>query len=164
MNLNLILSKIGLDGNMSQDFSLLIIVVLLSLAFGTLIGKQRAIPVLLGTYISAMIVKNLPNDFAELYKLILFVVLIALFTIYGRKFLSGSLAFGSKLWKLFVFSFLEIMLIVSIAFSLISKSTALGFISASSYDYVVSGWFPFIWLVAPLIFLLMFCRRNNYSY
>ena len=144
--------------------SLLIILGLFSLAFGTLIGKQRAIPVLISTYISALVVKSLPENFAETYKTVLFLVLIALFTISGRKFLSGSLAFGSKLWKLFAFSFLEMMLIISIIFSMISKQTALGYVSVSSYDYFVSGWLPLIWLVAPLLFLMFFCRRNSYQY
>jgi len=165
MNLNAILSKVGLGGNMSQDISLLIIIGLLSLAFGMVIGRQRSVPVLLSTYISMAIISVLPADFLAdtSYKVILFLVLIGLFTISGKRFLSGSLAFGSKIWKLFVFSFLEIVFILSVIFSIIPKAAALGYVSSSAYGYFVSGWFPFIWLIAPLVFLLLFCRRS-YSY
>lgn len=164
MNLNAILSKIGLGGSVSQDVSLLIILGLFGLAFGTVVGRQKSVPVLLSTYISMAVVSVLPADFLNYsYKLMLFLVLIALFTISGKRFLSGSLAFGSKIWKLFAFSFLEIVFILSVVFSIIPQSVALGFVSSSAYGYFTSGWFPFIWLIAPLVFLLMFCRRG-YQY
>lgn len=164
MNLNAILSKVGLGGSVSQDVSALIIIGILSVVFGTVVGRQKSVPVLLSTYISMAIVSVLPADFlVDSYKLILFLVLIVLFTLSGKRFLSGSLAFGSKIWKLFVFSFLEIVFILSVIFSIIPQSIALGYVSFSAYGYFTSGWFPFIWLVAPLVFLLLFCRRS-YSY
>jgi hypothetical protein len=161
--MNELLSKIGLGGSLSQDVSFLIIIVIISVLLGTLVGRQRVIPILLGTYISAIFVKSLPgNLLSESYEVILFLVLIALITISGKKFLSGNLVFGSKIWKLFVFSFLEIVLIISLIFSMISKTAALGFVSSSVYSYFVSGWFPLIWLAAPLLFLLLACRRSRY--
>ena len=165
MNLNLILSEIGLGGNISRDIALLIIIGLLSLFSAMIIGRQRLVSVLLSTYISMAVVTVLPKDFMAntSYKLILFLVLIAFFTLSGKRFLSGSLAFGSKIWKLFIFSFLEIVFIMSVIFSIIPKSMALDYVSSSAYSYFTSGWFPFIWLAAPLMLLLIFCRRG-YKY
>lgn len=163
MNLNSILSAVGLGGNLSQNVSLIVILALLSLVLGLVAGRQRLIPILLGAYISIVIVNNLPGEFFSdtSYKLILFLALIALFAISGQRFLSGSLAFGSKFWKLIFFSFLEIMLILSFVFSIIPKTTALGYVSSSAYGYFVSEWFSFIWLIFPLLFLLLFCRRGS---
>jgi len=76
--------------------------------------------------------------------------------------LSFSGAGSSFLWRVFVISFMEISLILSIVLTIMPKKEALNFISGTAYGYLVSGWAPLIWVVLPLAFMFMVYKRNRY--
>ena len=166
MNLNLILSKIGISTQLTQDVTLIIFIALASFIYGMLLGRHRLMNLLANIYISFALVKVIPEALASGYvnKPIIFFALIIIFTLLSKRFFEVSLTgMGSNnLWRVFSMSFLQIALILSIAFSLIPQKDALGYISANAYNYLVVGWSPLVWMALPLIFVFFFHRRSRY--
>jgi hypothetical protein len=54
-------------------------------------------------------------------------------------------------------SFLQGILLLSIAFSIIPEKIVLTYISSDAYKYLVGGWAPFIWMVLPLSINFYLC-------
>lgn len=164
MNLSTLLLKIGISEQLTQDVSLILIIALASFLFGMLVGRHRIMAVLTSTYVSFALITVLPETLwpSDNYKFFTFLGIIIILTLANRRFLdvyfpgTGS----SFLWKVFFISFLEIVLILSIGLSFLPAKEALGYVSASAYDYLVSGWAPIIWMVAPLVFMFFFGRRH----
>lgn len=163
MNLSLILSKLGIPVSLSQDIILLLAAVLISFIFGTFIGRYRLVTVLINIYVSFAVVSVIPQGFLSGYSttLLIFGALVILLTIFGRKLfeihISGA---GSGfLWKVFVMSFLEVGLILSIILSMLPSKVALSYVSSNAYNLLVSGNAQFIWMIAPLVFMLFMHRR-----
>ena len=163
MNLSLILSQIGLSAKTTQDVVLLLIVVLASFIFGISIGRLKLVPVLISSYISVALLSVFPKDILSdySYSLFLFFGVIVFLTTFGRKMFEIPISGSGKsfLWRIFVMSFLEIMLLLSVALSLIPKKIALGYISTSSYDYLVSSNFAFFWMIAPLLCMFFIHKK-----
>ncbi|HRZ95717.1 MAG TPA: hypothetical protein P5262_04105 [Candidatus Moranbacteria bacterium] len=165
MNLTLLLSKLGLSMNMSQDVTLLLVVVFVSFIFGMFIGRYKLISVLINIYISLAIINAVPEKYLSeyAYKLIGFLIIVVLLTLLGKKlfeiYISGS---GSGfLWRVFAMSFLEVVMLISISLSLVPKKIALEYVSPSSYGYLASENASFLWLVIPLIFMFVIHKRLN---
>jgi hypothetical protein len=164
MNLSALLLKIGISEQLTQDISLIIIIVIASFLFGMLIGRNRIMAVLISTYVSFALVGVLPETIwpNSNYKFFAFLGILALLTLANRRFMdvyfpgSGS----SFLGKVYFISFLEIILILSIGLSFSPAKEALGYVSATAYGYLVSGWAKIIWMVAPLVFMFFFGRRH----
>lgn len=163
MNLSSILPKLGLSAGMTQDFTLLIVLVLASFLFGIFIGRSRLISVLLNTYISVALVSVIPTAYLADYsnKVIVFLILVVGLTILGKRMfdLSISGAGSGFMWRVFVMSFLEIILLISIILTLIPKKVALGYVSASSYGYLATDPMKLILMAAPLLFLFFIQKR-----
>lgn len=163
MNLSAILPKIGLNAGLTQDITLLVVIVLASFLFGIFIGKTRMISVLINTYISFAIINVVPSKYLSdsFNKVLVFLILLILLTIVGKKILDIAISgMGSGfMWRIFAMSFLEIVLLLSIILDLLPKKTALGYISPSSYEYLTGDTMRLIWMAAPLIFLFMIQKR-----
>ncbi len=164
MDLSALLLKIGISEQLTQDVSLILIILVASFLFGMLIGKHRIMAVLTSTYVSFALITVLPETLwpGDSYKFFTFLGILAILTFANKRFLdvyfSGS---GSSfLWKVFFISFLEIMLVLSIGLSFLPAKEALGYVSANAYHYLVSGWAPIIWMVAPLVFMFFFGRKH----
>lgn len=164
MNLSSILPKLGLAASLTQDVTLLIVIVLASFLLGVFIGKSRLIAVLVYAYISAALVFVAPAQYFTdyTYKLLAFLIIIIIGTIWGRRIIDiGTAGFGlGTMWKVFVLSFLEIILILSVILSLMPKRDALTYISVSSYGYLVTDPMKLVWMAAPLVFLFLVARRR----
>jgi len=164
MDLSVLLLKIGISQQLTQDISLVLIVILASFLFGLLVGRDRVMAVLISTYVSFALISVIPNTIwpSYSYKFFAFLGIIAVLTLANKRFLdvyfSGS---GSSfLWKIFFISFLEIVLILSIGLSFLPAKEALSYVSQSAYGYLVLGWSKIFWMVAPLIFMFFFGRRH----
>ena len=166
MNLNVILSKIGISTSLTQDFSLLIFMALASFIYGMLLGKHKLMTVLINIYVSFAVITVLPKEIVLDYntKIIIFLIILVALTLMSRRFfdVSFSGAGSSFLWKVFLVSFIQIGMVLSIIFSLMPKKEALVYISANAYDYLVSGWALLIWMALPLVFMFFFYRKNRY--
>lgn len=164
MDLSTLLFKIGISQQLTQDVSLVLIILLASFLFGMLVGRNRIMAVLISTYVSFALISVVPGtiwpDYS--YKFFAFIGILAALTLANKRFLdvyfSGT---GSSfLWKIFFISFLEVVLILSIGLSFLPAKEALSYVSQSAYGYLVLGWSKIFWMVAPLIFMFFFGRRH----
>ena len=163
MNLNLILSKIGISTQLTQDVSLIIFVALASFVYGMLMGKHRIMGFLVNTYISYAVVSVIPKIMLGDYssKILVFLILLILLTLLNQRFFGISFYGSSYLWRVFSLSFLQIALLLSIIFSIMPKNEALGYISGNAYKFLVLGWAPLFWMAAPLVFLFLIYRKGT---
>jgi len=164
MNITLLLSKLGLSPNLSQDVTLILFIAFLSFIYGMVLGKYRVMNILINIYISFALMQVVPKEFLKnsQIEVIVFFVLLVLLTILSKRFydISFSGAGSSFLWRIFVVSFLQIVLVLSIIFSILPKSEVLNYVSPTAYEYLVSGYFPLFWMAFPLIFLFFLCKRG----
>lgn len=165
MNITLLLSKLGLSPALSQDIMLIIFVALVSFVYGMLLGKHRIMAVLINIYTSLALVTVVPETFIADYntKLIVFFVLVIGLTVLSKRFFDLSLS-GSGSWfmfRVFSMSFLQIVLLLSIAFSITPKKIALGYISPNAFDYLTTGYGPLIWMALPLVFMFFIYKQIN---
>jgi hypothetical protein len=165
MNLTLLLSKLGLSTSLSQDLTLLLVVIFVSFIFGMFIGRYKLITILINIYVSLSIINAVPEIyFADYsYKLIGFFVLLIALTLAGKKLfeihISGA---GSGfLWRVFAMSFMEVVMLISITLSLVPERIGLEYVSLSSYNYLASENAKLFWLVAPLALMIFIHRRLN---
>lgn len=165
MNLNLLLVKFGLPLSFAQDFTLILIVVLVSFIFGAFVGRYRLITILINIYISLALLAAVPGGYLKdySYQLAFFFAAVIIFTILGKKLFEISISGSGSgfLWRVFAMSFLEVMLLVSIAVSIAPKKIALGYVSVSTYQYLASPNAQFLWLLAPLIFVFIIHKKLN---
>ena len=163
MNLSLIFSQMGLSAKTAQDVMLFIVVALVSFVFGMSIGRFKLITMLINIYVAVAILSVFPKTILPdyTYSLILFLGVIVILTVLGKKIfeipLSGSGA--GFLWRVFAMSFLEVMLIVSVTLSLVPKKIAMGYVSPDSYTYLVSENFALLWMLLPLVFMFMINKK-----
>jgi hypothetical protein len=163
MNLSLIFSQLGLSAKTSQDVMLFLVIALVSFVFGMSIGRFKMITVLINIYVSVALMSVFPESFFSdyTYRLILFLGLVALLTVLGKKMFEIQLSGSGKgfLWRVFVMSFLEVMLMLSVALSLMPKKVALEYISPTSYSYLVSENFALLWMILPLVFMFLIHKK-----
>ena len=166
MNITLLLSKIGLSSNLSQDVMLVLFVALVSFVFGMVLGKHKLMSVLVNIYVSFAVMSVVPKEmFSQTdYKVFAFLILLAVLTVLSRKIFDISFSSGGSafMWRVFVVSFLQVALILSIVLSLVSKKEALAYVSSSAYEYLVIGWAPLFWMLIPLVCMFLLYRKNKY--
>jgi len=162
MNLSIILSRLGLSASLTQDLTLLIVVVLASFLFGIFIGRSRLISVLLNIYISVALLGVIPKSYLLGYtnQLLAFAILVIGLTILEKRMFDLSISSsGSGMWRIFVMSFLEIMLVVSIVMAILPKKMALDYVSRTYYAYLIADPMRLVWMAAPVIFLFFIQKR-----
>ncbi len=163
MDLSLIFSQLGLSPKIAQDAILFLVVALVSFVFGMSIGRFKLITVLVNIYVSVAILSVVPKElFSDyFYRLALFFGIIILLTALGKKMFEMPLSGSGKgfLWRVFAMSFLEVMLMLSVALAFVPKKIALGYISSNAYSYFVSENFAFFWMLIPLVFMFMIHKK-----
>ena len=151
--------------NLTQDVTLLLVVALASFLFAVLIGKSKLAAVLVGSYISFALVSVIPKDYlsGNGYAFLAYLIIVVALTLWGGKMIDISIGgIGSGfMWKIFVMSFLEVLMILSIVLSFLPKKDALVYISSSSYGYLINDPMRLIWMAAPLLFLLFVQRKGR---
>lgn len=165
MNPVALFSKLGISSNLSQDISLLFLVIFVSFVFGMFIGRYKLLTILVNIYISLAVIAAVPKGFLASYShnLIAFFSILIILTLISKKFFEVSISGAGSgfLWRVFAMSFLEVVLLISIAVSMVPEKVALGYVSATSYKYLASDNFRFIWTIAPLVFMFFIQRRSN---
>ena len=165
MQLNQIFQNLGLAKNVTELLTLILVLLAISGAFWLLIGRFRLHNFLINTYISFALVQVIPKDAMSFNKysyLLLFFILITLLTLIN-KYLFDIHQYGSGLaiWQVFVMSFLEIMLLISIIFSFLSTKETLQYVSGNYLIYFTDPWYRALWMVMPLLFLVIVKKRNK---
>ncbi|PIP28487.1 MAG: hypothetical protein COX29_00935 [Candidatus Moranbacteria bacterium CG23_combo_of_CG06-09_8_20_14_all_35_22] len=163
MNPDLLLSRIGISQNFIQDATLLIVIILLTVVFAFLIGRGRLISVLVSFYISLALLNVFPKEYLKdySYELGLFFILLILIAIFSKRIFGVYISSSEFMWRIFVVSFLEVVLFCSIVFSILPEKKALGYISQNAYGYLVSSPYNFLWLIAPIFFVYLIRKRLN---
>ena len=107
MNLDLLLSKIGISQNFVQDFTLLLVVVILTVAVAFLVGRHRLVQMLISTYVALALLSAFPEKYLSDYsfELVFFFVALALVTISSKKIFGIYISSSEFMWRIFVMSF-----------------------------------------------------------
>lgn len=163
MNLSQVFAELGFSQKITLDLTLFLVLAFVSFVFGMLIGRYRLVTVLINIYVAiavtgAVSVKLLP-DYSN--RLILFFGIIVVLTILGKKMFEIPISGSGKgfLWRVFVMSFLEIMLVLSTTLAIFPKKIALGYVSPSAYDYLVLNNAPLFWMLLPLVFMFLIHKK-----
>ena len=163
MDISLLLSKIGISQSFVQDFMLLLVIAGITVAFVFLIGRHRLIQMLISTYIALALLQAFPEKYLSdyPYELVLFFISLIILTIFSKKIFGIYISSSEFMWRIFVVSFLEVVLLFSIIFTITPKKIALGYISPNTYSYLVSSEFHFLWLFTPLVFVYLIRKKLN---
>ena len=165
MQLEKVFGSFGLPASDAQIVTLVLVLLAVTVAFWLLVGRKRLHAVLVNIYLSFILTQAIPKDIlgANLnYLVVIFLAIILLLTFFGRYTfdiqLSGS---GLAYWQLFVMSFLEVGLIVSIMAFFVGDKTLLKFVSKDALFYFSSPWAKFLWLALPLAFLVYINKKGR---
>jgi len=165
MNLTSILSKIGLSQKMSQDIILILFIALASFIYGMLIGRSRLMTVLVNVYVVFAIMVVVPASLLADYntKIIAFLGLLIGLTFLNKGFFNVSFSGSGPgfFFRVFLMSFLQITLILSIVLSFLPVKVALEYVSKTAYGYLVPDWSMLVWMVAPLVFTFFIHKKIN---
>ena len=164
MNVNSIFSQLGVPAGMMQDVIFFLVVILASFILAMLIGKHRVVNVIINTYITFAILQVVPAGYLTSFtstELFFFVLLIIL-TLLGDKLFEISISGAGFMWRVIVASFLEVLLLSSLALSFMPKKEALGYVSKLTYPYLTAPDFRLLLMVAPLAFLLLIHKKLSH--
>lgn len=163
MNIDSLLSWVGITSGMTQDVIVVVSAVVLSLVYGAFAGKYRLMAALASIYISFSLINVVPEKIFDSYEMeiLSFFILFVGLTTFNKSFFNFSFnGIGTGfLWRVFLMSFLQVVLILSIVASMAPKGVALEYVSKNIYNYLVSGWAQFCWMVAPLAYIF-FARKR----
>ena len=165
MNLALIMSRLGISPEFTQDITLFAMVALASFVFGMFIGRYKLITILINIYVAYAVTMTVPAQYFNDYlmKLLFFLALAAILTIVSKRlfevYFSGS---GSGfLWRVFLMSFLEVVFLISVVLSMLPSKVALRYVSSQAYGYLASDLAVFVWMLAPMVALFVIHKRLN---
>lgn len=165
MQLEKIFLKIGIPSTYAELVTLLLVILSITVIFWLIVGRFRLHNVLINIFISFSLVQAIPKEFIgsrTTLSVMLFLILVVAFTLIGKYtfdiHLSGS---GLAYWQIFIMSFLEVGLILSISATFLGDKFFAGYISKEALFYFTSPWAKFIWLSAPLAFLVYINKRDK---
>ena len=165
MQLDKIFLKLGLTSSSAELITLALVLIVISAIFWLLIGRFRLHNFLINIYISFALLAVLPQDmltFTKSAPALVFLIFIVLLTLMNRYLFdihqSGS---GLAIWQVFVVSFLEVGLMISIILSYIPSKEVLKYLSRDASFYFVSPWAKFVWMVLPIAFLIFVKKREK---
>lgn len=163
MNLSQVFAQLGFSQKITLDLTLLFVIAFASFVFGMLIGRYRLITILINLYVAIAVLSVVSAKILPDYtnRLFLFFGIIVVLTILGKKMFEIPISGSGKgfLWRVFVMSFLEIMLALSMVLMIVPKKMALGYVSLSAYDYLVLDNAPLFWMLVPLIFMFLIHKK-----
>ena len=165
MQLEKIFSGLGLAKSTTELVTLLFVMIAISAIFWVFVGRFRLHNFLINTYIAYALLAVLPSDlFAgnKYFQAMVFFVFLIVLTLMNRFLFdihqNGS---GLALWQVFVMSFLEVGLILSIVLVFIPEKEVLKYLSKDAIFYFVSLWARLVWMSLPLVFLIFVNKRNR---
>ncbi|NTW27167.1 MAG: hypothetical protein HGA36_02485 [Candidatus Moranbacteria bacterium] len=165
MQLDKIFMNFGLASGAAEMATLALVLLVLSTLFWVLIGRFRLHNFLINIYISLAILQFIPSDimsFTRNSSILFFLIIVTLLTLLNPYLFdihqSGS---GLALWQVFMMSFLEVLLLLSIIISALPAKDAALYISKNSLVYFTYPWWKLAWIIAPLAFLVFVKRRDK---
>jgi hypothetical protein len=100
--------------------------------------------------------------FSKYSSVLIFLIFVVLLTLMNKYLFdihqSGS---GMALWQVFLMSFFEVVLMLSVLFSFLPAKDVLKYISKTSLGYFIDPWYALAWMILPLAFLIFMKKREN---
>lgn len=165
MQLDKLFLKLGLTSSSIELLTLVFVLFFISVIFWLLIGRFRLHNFLINTYISFAMVQVLPKDVTSLNSyapVLLFLTFIVVLTLMNHYLFDiHQVGSGLALWQVFVMSFLEVGLLVSILLPYVPTKEVLKYISKDALGYFTLPWSRVVWMVLPLLFLIAVNKRGK---
>ena len=165
MQLDKLFLKFGLASSAAELVTLVLVLLVLSTVFWLLVGRFRLHNFLINIYISLSIIQVIPKDimaFSKNSSVLVFLILVTLLTLLNKYLFdihqSGS---GLALWQVFMMSFFEVVLLLSVIVSFLPVKDVAVYISKNSLTYFVDPIWRLVWMVAPLAFLVFVKKRDK---
>lgn len=165
MQLDKLFMQFGLASSAAELVTLLLVLLVFSTIFWLLIGRFRLLNFLINIYIAYSILHLVPTDtmgFSKYSSVLIFLISIVLLTLLNKYLFdihqSGS---GMALWQVFVMSFLEVVLLLSVICTLLPAKDITAYISKNSLSYFIDPWWKLGWMIAPLAFLMFVKKRER---
>lgn len=165
MQLDKLFLNLGLASSAAELVTLVLVLLVLSTIFWLLIGRFRLHNFLINIYISLAILQVIPRDLLDFSKnssVLFFLILVVLLTLLNAYLFdihqSGS---GLALWQVFLMSFFEVVLLVSIVVSFLPVKDVTKYISKNSLGYFIEPWWRLGWMIMPLAFLVFVKKRER---
>ncbi|HBB36465.1 MAG: hypothetical protein UX02_C0002G0129 [Candidatus Moranbacteria bacterium GW2011_GWC1_45_18] len=157
MNLNNLLSSLGIKSNLAGDVSFLIIFLLVSFVASFALGKHRVLVSLLGVYVAYVVVNFADFDFLKepSAKVLIFLAILAGFVLFFSKIIRGSVSgHGPMLMvKLVLGTAIVIGLSLSVILNWYTPKELADIITPATRKFFTDDIWRFAWAVAPLIYL-----------
>ncbi|HBI34504.1 MAG TPA: hypothetical protein DEA43_00845 [Candidatus Moranbacteria bacterium] len=165
MQLDKLFSNFGLASSAAELVTLILVLLVLSTLFWLLVGRFRLHNFLINMYISLAILQVIPKDvmaFSKNSSILVFLISVVLLTLLNKYLFdihqSGS---GLALWQVFVMSFFEVVLLLSIVISFLPAKEVTSYISKNSLNYFIDPIWRLVWMIAPLAFLVFVRKRER---
>lgn len=163
MNLNNLISNLGIKGSLAGDVSFLILFLIMSFVVSLVLGKHRILVSLLGVYAAYMVVSLANFDFTRdpgsksLFFLAVLVGFILLFSKIIRGRVSGH---GPMLAvKLTLGTAIVIGLSLSIILNWYTPKELTDIITPGTRKFFTDDFWRFLWGIAPLAYLGIVRKR-----
>jgi hypothetical protein len=155
---------LAIPNNLAGDLTLLLLFFGLSLAFGFIFGRWKLVNILINIYIVVAFLSVLPKELLAFSPYaragVFFGLLVFLSMVDDRLFDLHITSAGTDFfWRLFVMSILVTGMLVSVTLTLLPKSLALSYLSATAYSYFASPLALVFWMAFPLLLLLFINNR-----
>ena len=165
MQLDKIFLKMGLTSSSIELLTLVFVLFFISVIFWLLIGRFRLHNFLINTYISFAAVQVMPKDVLTLNAytpVILFFLFVVVLTLMNHYLFDiHQVGSGLALWQVFVMSFLQVLMLVSIILPYMPTKELLKYVSKDAIGYFTMPWARVIWMFLPLLFLVVVNKRGR---
>lgn len=154
-----------LPAKFAGDASFIFVFAGVSLGLGLFMGRYKLVNLLISVYAALALAKVIPDVWLDPLgpygELGVFVVALLVLTIFDERMFDLHMSSRSTdfFWRLFVMSFVETGLILSILLSLAPRELALSYVSPTIFAYFASPVAVAVWALLPLAILLFINKR-----
>jgi hypothetical protein len=163
MNLNNLISSLGLKGNLAGDTAFLVLFALVSFVVSFALGKHRLLVSFLGVYAAYAVVNLADFEFAKSAnnKTLLFLAVLVGFIFFFSRIIRANVSgHGPMLMtKLVVGTAVVVGLSLSIVFSWYSVKETADFVTPNIRKFFTGDLYKFLWGIAPLVYLGVVRKR-----
>ncbi len=163
MNLNNLISNLGIKGNLAGDISFLILFLLTSFVISFALGKHRILVSLIGVYAAYAVVGMTNFSFLKEpnIKAAVFLAVLVGFVIFFSKIIRGNISgHGPMLMaKLTIGTAIVVGLSLSVILSWYTPKELSDIITPNTRKFFTADFYRFLWGIAPLIYLGVVRKR-----
>ncbi|HLM83930.1 MAG TPA: hypothetical protein VK254_01815 [Candidatus Bathyarchaeia archaeon] len=163
MNLNSLVSSLGVKGSLVGDISFLILFLLASFVVSLVLGKHRILVSLLGVYAAYVVVSLANFDLVRdpQTKSLFFLAILIAFIVMFSRIIRGSVSGHGPIFyaKLIIGTAIVIGLSLTIIIGWYSAKDLAGIVTPNVRYYFSGDLFRLLWGIAPLVYLGIVRKR-----